>query len=75
MEKENIRFYIFMRFKLGKDAKSIHEDFVSVLRRPHLRIVQLQDGSSFSKTEKTISKMNPVLDVQLPRKPRRISSS
>ena len=30
MEKENIRFYIFMRFKLGKDAKSIHEDFVSV---------------------------------------------
>lgn len=30
MNKENYRFYIFMRFKLGFDAKSIHADFVSI---------------------------------------------
>ena len=30
MNKENCRFYIFTRFKLGFDAKSIHADFVSV---------------------------------------------
>ena len=31
MEKENIRFYIQMRFMLGSDARSIHNDFVAVL--------------------------------------------
>ena len=30
MEKENIRFYILMRYKLGFDPTSIHADFVSV---------------------------------------------